>query len=76
MSKATDIIDALGRPAIKERLNVGMTTISAAYVDGILPSAWFNVIEKMANEKGIDCPRDAFRFKPTAEPSDKVQVSA
>ena len=62
MTTATDIIDAIGRKELGARLKKGPTTISAAYVAGVMPSSWFPVVEEMSAAVGVDCPRSAFSF--------------
>ena len=55
--------DAVGRKQIASALGIKDTAVSNAVVRGKFPSSWFNVLEAVARDAGIDCPRGMFRFK-------------
>lgn len=68
MSQTTDTIvaticDALGRKTVAERLGVRPTAVSNAVTDGRFPARWFPVVRGMCEERGLDCPENAFNFK-------------
>lgn len=65
MSKAavTHIIDTLGSDRLQNALGVSRHSIKNARWEGVFPSAWFNMIEALCVDAGIECPRHAFRWK-------------
>lgn len=68
MNKAavSQIVAALGPEVIEAELNVSDHAIRAAKYKGFFSGRWFDAIEAMCAEAGIDCPRSAFNFVPRA----------
>lgn len=64
-SKSTvhHIVQTLGRENIESRLGVSKYSLFAAKRDRLFPAAWFDVLDEMCRERGIECPRSAFRFR-------------
>lgn len=58
------IVDGIGRQAMSDRLGVGLTAISNAVVARRFPAAWYAVVLDMCRKEGLDCPMDAFNWKP------------
>ena len=63
----TALVDAIGRKRVQDALGVGRTAIANRLADGCLPSAWFDVLEALAKETGVSCPRSLFAFVPRHE---------
>ena len=64
MKTPREIIDALGREQIIERLGVDRRRVNRAAYDKKLPALWYAALSEMA---GRDLPRDAFSFKGMAK---------
>ncbi len=60
MKTARDIIEQVGRDAIKDRFGVQDRVIRHNIARGVLPSDWYAALCEMA---GQDLPRDAFSFR-------------
>ena len=69
MIDAKKITDALGRDAIASAVGVKSTAVITQASSGTFPAAWFDAVEKMAGEAGVECPRSVFRFKQTPTPA-------
>ena len=63
------LIDSLGsRPMVAERLGVThQAVINACNSDRLLSASWFDLLEKLGLEVGIDVPRSAFAFRTEGE---------
>lgn len=61
------ITDALGIDVICRRLDVSASSVRAARTKGLFPALWFNEIETMCAEAGLQCPRDVFYWKVSEE---------
>ena len=60
----TNLVKILGRSAIISDLGVSQQSISNAIASGAFPPAWFDVLDKLAREKGFEgAPRALFNFK-------------
>jgi hypothetical protein len=57
------ITDTLGSEAMQRRLGVSHHAIRAARTAGKFPAAWYDVLDGMCRDAGLDCPRSAFTFK-------------
>jgi len=57
------IIETLTPDAIMARLGVSFHMIRYARTSGVFPASWYDDIEKMSRDAGIDCPRDLFNWK-------------
>ncbi len=62
MTNVADIVEALGRPLLIERLGVVRQAISNAIGDNRFPAKWYAVIHDLCVERGIECPRELFAF--------------
>lgn len=71
MSKAAvaHIIDTLGSEALQHALGVTRHSIKNARWEGVFPSAWFDRVDALCRDAGIECPRECFkwRYGPPAE---------
>ena len=56
------LCDAIGRGVIAKALGCGRTAVSNAVVKGKFPASWFEVIEALAHERGLEAPRSLFNF--------------
>jgi len=70
MMQVSDICHALGRAKIASRLRVGTPAVSNAATAGVFPAHWFDIIEVMCVERGIECPRCLFSFKRVDDAAD------
>ena len=64
METAKDIIDAVGRDAIKNRFGVQDRVIRAATKQNRIAASWFAALEEMT---GQPLPRHLFSFKGVGE---------
>lgn len=48
------------------RLGVSFHMIRYARTSGVFPASWYNDIDKMSRDAGIDCPRSLFNWKSAA----------
>ena len=60
------IIDTLTPDAIMARLGVSFHMIRYARTSGVFPANWFNDIDGMCRDAGIECPRDLFNWRSSA----------
>lgn len=76
MTEAIHIADEIGRKRIADAVGVGVTAVSNAVVRNRFPASWFVAIEKLATEKGMNCPPELFGMKtlhsPAAGPSERA----
>ncbi len=70
MSSARQIVTQLGSRRVADALGVSKSAVTNATARGELPASWFVVLSHLCGDEGIDCPLDAFGFKPT--PHDHV----
>ena len=70
---ARTIIDALGREAIRSKVDVTEHSIKAARFKGTFPASWYLQIDRMCAEAGIECPPEAFNFKSSAPLSEAAE---
>ena len=64
MKTPREILDALGRDRIVERLGVDKRRVNRAAYEEKLPALWYAALSDMA---GQDLPREAFSFKGMAQ---------
>ena len=64
MKTPREILDALGRDQIVQRLGVDKVRVNRAAYDDKLPALWYAALSDMA---GYDLPRDVFNFKGMAQ---------
>lgn len=57
------LADTISRRLIAARVGVGMTAVSTAISRGKFPASWFVEMQALCEERGIDCPVEAFNFK-------------
>jgi len=60
MENHRDIIEALGRDAIAEKLGVAPRRVDRARTEACLPASWYAGLCELA---GRDLPRSCFHFK-------------
>lgn len=56
------ICEAVGRRRISVEIGVKATAVSNAVSNGKFPAHWFDVIERLCGEVGVECPRSLFSF--------------
>jgi hypothetical protein len=56
------IIDTLTPDAIMARLDVSFHMIRYARSSGVFPSGWYDDIDKMCRDAGLECPRNLFNW--------------
>lgn len=68
MSKQPENVRAfferLGRPRIWAETGIRQQELWRAAKKNEIPSSWYDAIEKLCIDDGIDCPRRFFNFKP------------
>jgi len=64
MFKTQIFANAVGRKKMAEALEVLPTAISNAVGRETFPPAWYYTCKKLADEAGIECPRDLFGQRP------------
>lgn len=68
MLTVDELFTALGRSRITKEAGYGAQVLSRASTENVMPSGWFDAIERMCVADGIECPRHLFRFQPRPEP--------
>lgn len=68
--------ETIGRRLIADALGVGPTAVGNAVVAGAFPSSWFDVLEMIAEEHGLECPRSMFSFRASASTRNVEATSA
>jgi len=63
-----DVVEALGRENICNRLGFSQTRISNHVVSGKFPPSWYLQLKIIADEQGYELPHSAFRW---FEPEEK-----
>jgi len=63
MTKARDIVSAIGRKEIRQALSVGETSISEALSKGKFPSGWYAIIKDLGEARDIEVPRELFNWR-------------
>lgn len=64
MSYVHRITDALDRAEMAARLDVRPRSIRKAREERIFPASWYAVLAVMCAEAGIECPLEAFNWRP------------
>jgi len=64
------IIKTLGSEAIEQAVGVGRSSVSNALWKGAFPALWFDQIETLCRERGIECPRHCFKWAPRRRDED------
>lgn len=57
------LIDELGSEAIQSALGVSHHAVRHARWEGAFPAAWFDQIDILCRERGLSCPRHAFKWR-------------
>ena len=63
MTTHAEIIKCLGASRIAEAIGVAENAVSMAKGRKKFPPSWYDVLDAMCAERGIDCPRELFNFK-------------
>lgn len=74
MENSKALIKAIGAANIKAALGVKDGSIVKARREGI-PALWFDVMDQMCADMGIECPRSAFNFKNPVRPGNVASSS-
>lgn len=75
INTSSQFADAVGRKRIAVALNVKETAVSNHVVRGLFPPSWFTILEALAAEVGVDCPRAIFSFKASSDPIPLNEIS-
>lgn len=67
MMTPKEFASAVGRPAIAAALKKGVPAVGVAISRGHFPAAWYDALDRLAQARGIDCPRDLFNFDPRSD---------
>lgn len=76
METVRDIVAALGQKAVAEALGVGRTAVGNAVSRGRFPAAWYSVITKMCEARGMAAAPDLFGMVPQARAESAPPVAA
>jgi hypothetical protein len=60
MRSVLNLFDALGRDAVRMRLDVSPSQMSNAVAHNSMPSSWYVCIRNMCVECGVECPDGLF----------------
>lgn len=61
------IVSALTPEVLQSMFKVGQHAIRFARTEGYFPGSWFGPLEPLCIAANVECPRDAFKWKATAE---------
>lgn len=75
MITALEFADRIGRRAMADALNVGLTAVSNNVVKGSYPSSWYLALKRLADDAAVECPPALFRMK-EGRPSQDVDADA
>ncbi|AEV37527.1 hypothetical protein PSE_3019 [Pseudovibrio sp. FO-BEG1] len=67
MTDAKQVLQSLGREAVKSALGVKQSAIYAAEGKGVFPAAWFDAPDSMGASQGVSVPRTLFNWKHASE---------
>lgn len=70
METTRSIIDALGRRQFLMRSGLSKQALIRPFAENQFPANWFQILDEMCAERGIDCPRDLFAFRRPFRDSD------
>lgn len=63
MSNVQTIVARLGRKRIAERGDVTVQAVGNAVLSGLFPAHWYDFMENLCAEEGVECPRGAFKWQ-------------
>lgn len=61
-----NIIKKVGYTKLAAELGVHRTAIVNAKRNAVFPAAWFDTIDRLCEERGIECPRKLFNWRSAA----------
>jgi hypothetical protein len=67
MMTVKEIVEQVGSDKLECACGVTEFSVKAAKRERMFPASWFKVVEKLCNEKGIECPDNLFNFKRAAQ---------
>lgn len=62
METLRKLIDGIGRTRICERLHVSSSAVSNHLADQSFPAGWYLGMKNLADEAGLDCPLEFFKW--------------
>lgn len=62
MKALRKLIDGIGRTRICERLHVSSSAVSNHLADKNLPAGWYLGMKNLADDAGLDCPLELFKW--------------
>lgn len=62
MTAVSDIISAIGRTKLREKLGVTDSAISNALARSVFPPKWYRIVKEECEEVDAECPLDLFGF--------------
>lgn len=60
---AEAFLESVGRETLSDRLGVGLTAISNASVANKLSNGWYEAIEDICKDKGLEFPKHLFNMR-------------
>ena len=66
MTTVFEIVDAVGRANLRDKLGVSDTAISNALSRKRFPSKWYRLVNSECLSLGVECPMDLFSFSQEA----------
>lgn len=70
METTRSIIDAIGRRQFLTRSGLSKQALIRPFAENQFPANWFQILDEMCAERGIDCPRVLFAFRRPFSESD------
>lgn len=67
MASVSEIVAAVGRANLREKLGVSDTAISNALSRKVFPPKWYRLLKSECEAINVDCPMDLFSFTPPTE---------
>ena len=61
-SSAEQVAERLGRAKIGSAVGVGLTAVSNAVVAGLFPASWYDDMDRLGRDTGVEVPRSVFRW--------------
>lgn len=68
MTSVSEIVGAVGRANLRNKLGVADTAISNALTRRVFPPKWYRLVKSECEIIGVKCPLDLFSFTTEAKP--------
>ncbi len=63
MTTAKDIVDALGRPEIQQKLGIGTQSVTNCIAGNEFPARYYGGMKELADARGVELPLDLFNWR-------------